>query len=111
MRSSLSKVSVDWTASSTPPPSMSSAIHDVPLRGTSAGLRAPPAGAAVWHAERATHSASAKNLTIGFTVHVLDTANGRAGKLDLGPEPLRAVVARRRALRRATSRDTIAADI
>src|SRR5262245_11397159 len=90
MRSSPSKVSVDWADSSTPPPSISSATHDVPGSdaGESAGPRAPPEGAAVWHAERPRQSTSAKNRSIGLTVHIVDTSGAGAGKLDLGPEPM-----------------------
>src|SRR5262245_32069602 len=109
MRSSPSKVSVDSSDSSTPAPSISSATHDVPGSdaGESAGPRAPPEGAAVWHAERARPSTSAENRSIGLIVHVLDTAGARAGKLDLGPERVRASDAQRRALPRATRRDTM----
>src|SRR5215470_6885363 len=108
MRSSLSNVRVDWTASSTPPPSMSSATHDVPLSdaAASAGPRAAPENDAVWHAERVTQNTAAENRDIGLTV-VLDTAGARAGKLDLGPEHLRVSAARRRALPGATRRDTM----
>src|SRR5262245_20768422 len=81
MRSSLSNVRVDWTASSTPPPSMSSATHDVPLSdaAASAGPRAAPENDAVWHAERVTQKTTAENRGIGLTV-VLDTAGARGGK-------------------------------
>src|SRR5262245_33254396 len=91
MRSSPSKASVDWADSSTPAPSISSATHDVPGSdaGDSAGPRAAPAGAAVWHAERARQNTSAENRSIGLTVYVLDTASAGAGKLDLGPEQVR----------------------
>src|SRR5262249_42618668 len=92
MRSSPSKASVDWADSSTPPPSISSATHAVPRSdaGDSAGPRAPREGAAVWHAERARQNTSAENRSIGLTVHVLDTAGAGTGKLDLGPERVRA---------------------
>src|SRR5262249_35943871 len=109
MRSSLSKLSVDWADSSTPPPSMSSATHDVPLSdaGASAGPRAAPEGDAGWHAERATQNTAAKIRDIGLTVsssipRVLEQEN-----LDLGPEHLRVSVAHQRALAGATRRDTM----
>src|SRR5262245_36770575 len=103
MRSSLSNVRVDWTASSTPPPSMSSATHDVPLSdaAASAGPRAAPENDAVWHAERVTQNTAAENRDIGLTV-VLDTAGARAEKT--GPWA-RAFTRERRPPTRFTRRD------
>src|SRR4030095_5072434 len=73
-----------WTPSRTPPPSMSSATHDVPASGgASPGARALSAGAAEWHAERAMQSGSAECLHFEVTVRALHSASERLEKTGL----------------------------